>query len=643
MICIWRILLLTASLAAHGSGVGGDARQHRSQMRREPTSLEVDSKGNVVPDSAADLESDGLASIREFEGVDDNEQIRKNASAPDIATTKDGAYHQYYRLNVKLGSNEASNWCVGKLQFYLKKKKKKTATNKCGEPPCCSSTTTSDSFDLETACSSAFGNDPDAMFCTAMGKKNSGTLTYDFGQPVQLDKYVVQEAKQTGNESHSPKSWLLEGSLDGVFWEVLDSKNQVMWEDYGSEGVPGALTMPQESVRRIETFENSTPARDNLVWWGIANHRVAYEVAADSYNTKRGGRVLIRTDYWQNEYAGDRYTIGAAKYIRTPFFKLQSGPISFDHAGMGGYLALCMGFDCKRSKRIDSEELHRSHFSADELAPWVNKRVHFEIVDDNKSDHFALDNVAYSGMMYPDLRHVFTPYIHFDTFCGTPDGEVLDEDYAGKESEMECLSTCSSRRNCTAYAHFRGKCRLYGASDVRNFTVKGGSDGPNCNVKTQVQLQQYRYYRIRVSQDTIKGYFCIGELDFWDVHGQVDLTKTKECNRKADKQQPCCKADSTYPGYGCANAFSPGDSTYYCSHRGNVTGSLTYDFGKPVALRAYQVKQLRGWFFKYSPEAWKLQASNDEESWKTLDAATDVEWGKEGVSGNDVSGDLLVW
>ena len=73
--------------------------------------------------------------------------------------------------------------------------------------------------------------DADSSYYCSQDGVSYGWLAYDFQIPIAISKYDMENLNGHGN-TFSPVSWTLEGSLDGISWELLDTRSgHDSWND----------------------------------------------------------------------------------------------------------------------------------------------------------------------------------------------------------------------------------------------------------------------------------------------------------------------------------------------------------------------------------------------------------------------------
>ena len=56
---------------------------------------------------------------------------------------------------------------------------------------------------------------------------SSGWLSYSFEAPTVLTKYAIENLPY--NNEHAPVAWSFQGSMDGLTWDVLDTRSAYHW------------------------------------------------------------------------------------------------------------------------------------------------------------------------------------------------------------------------------------------------------------------------------------------------------------------------------------------------------------------------------------------------------------------------------
>jgi hypothetical protein len=70
-------------------------------------------------------------------------------------------------------------------------------------------------------------------------------LCYDFRQATVIPTfYSLRSRRDLGQNSENPRSWVIEGSLDGEEWEILDERNNRM--ELNGAGQIAAFPMSRE-------------------------------------------------------------------------------------------------------------------------------------------------------------------------------------------------------------------------------------------------------------------------------------------------------------------------------------------------------------------------------------------------------------
>jgi len=124
-----------------------------------------------------------------------------------------------------------------------------------------------------------------------------------------------------------------------------------------------------------------------------------YAAAWDSSNPVNGGQRLFRSDFNGGVKMGDQLQC----VYHSSVFRLKPGDITFDYAGNGGFIALCLASDANNCKinrpSAESTTLQRGSFTSTDLQEWMERQVFFKLVDDRSGawGHLAIDNIAFHG------------------------------------------------------------------------------------------------------------------------------------------------------------------------------------------------------------------------------------------------------
>ncbi|NEW08426.1 hypothetical protein GK047_20725 [Paenibacillus sp. SYP-B3998] len=107
-----------------------------------------------------------------------------------------------------------------------------------------------------------------------IAKEATGWIRYDFGSSKSIvTRYEVTSKDHEAYTSQSPKSWVLEGSDNGISWDVLDTQTNVSnWarREKRSFKIPNITDYKMYQVRVTQTFGGVVSVEEIGLYGGIA-------------------------------------------------------------------------------------------------------------------------------------------------------------------------------------------------------------------------------------------------------------------------------------------------------------------------------------------------------------------------------------
>merc|ERR1719193_230789 len=128
----------------------------------------------------------------------------------------DGAYI-YYKLAMMQWSANSGRWCVSELSFYDTNGEKLILDATRGS----AKSTEGGNYSPDKAFDGiSYQDATQDRFCSKQGL-DRGWLLYEFPSPTKLSKYSIQTVDIN---SYAPLQWKLQGSNDGISWDILDEQ-----------------------------------------------------------------------------------------------------------------------------------------------------------------------------------------------------------------------------------------------------------------------------------------------------------------------------------------------------------------------------------------------------------------------------------
>lgn len=166
----------------------------------------------------------------------------------------------------------------------------------------------------------------------------------------------------------------------------------------------------------------------------------------------------------------------------------------------------------------------------------------------------------------------------------------------------------------------------YPERDPRNWTLKGSNDGVNWTTLDTQDSQDFTYrYQIRdytFSNSTPYNYY---RFDMENHSGkslqlaEIELFDGTQ-GEYTDLQPTITASGENAPLEGSAQVYDGTSTTKWLTFENS--GFLEFDFAQPITLDGYAITSAND-FSERDPKSWTLLASNDGNTWTTMDSKTD--------------------